>query len=329
MGQNIAQSGRLAELNTLLNDLQRQVTTQKKSETLSGLGIDASPVQRMRADISITQTYMDNIDVGTTRIKNMTDAMQQVINLGQNLMGSITIQVREGTVDLQQIKTLARDALSFMRDLMNTEINGRYIFSGNDTANAPHADLDLLNANTAAEIDNWLSGAQSSATALSNIDNFTSTQQGYSTTVGSAGASFIRADNTVEIDYTVKADSSGFQDILKGLAMAANLKIPNPATDVGTMPEFHSILDRIMSITSAGIKNVQDQQMGLGSKLTLITAIRDRHESDHTGFQNLVSKIEDVDTTTAIVQLQALQQQLTASYQVTHVVSQLSLINFI
>ena len=329
LGHNITQSARLAELNALMNDLQRQVTTQKRTETMSGLGSDVTPVQRLRADVSATQTYMDNIDMGTIRIKNMTEAMQEAIKIGQTLMGSINIQVREGTVDLQQIKILAQDALNFMGDLMNTEVNGRYIFSGNDTANAPMADLATLNNNTAAEINNWLSGAQTVATSLSNVDSFTTAQQGYSSTVGSAGPSFIRADTSVEIDYTVKADSSGFQSILKGLALAANLEIPNPAVDVGTLPEMHEILDHILSITSDGITDLQSQQMGLGSKLNLLDSINERHRNDHTSFQNLVSKIEDVDTTTAIIKLQALQQQLTASYQVTRTVSQLSLVNFL
>ena len=329
LGQNTLQSARLGELNSLLSDLQRQVTTQKKTDTMSGLGIDATPVQRLRANIGVTETYMNNIDVGTIRVKSMTDSMQQIINLGQNLMGSITVQVREGSIDLQQIKILAEDAISFMKDLMNTEVNGRYIFSGNDTANAPYTDLDLMNTNTATEINNWLSGAQPVATALANIDAFTTAQQGYSPTVGSAGPSFIRADDSVEIDYTIKADSAGFQAILKGLAMAANLQIPDPATDIGTLPELHDILDHILSITNDGVHSLQDEQMGLGSKLTLMDSIRERHQNDHTGFQNLVSKIEDVDTTSAIIQLQALQQQLTASYQVTKTVSQLSLINFI
>lgn len=329
LGQNLAQGSRLAELNALLGDLQRQVTTQKKSETLAGLGIDATPVQRLRANIGITSTYINNIGVGTIRIKNMTDAMQEVIKLGQNLMGSINVQVREGRVDLEQIKTLARDGIAFMRDLMNTEVNGRYIFAGNDTSNEPYADLDLLNTNVSNELASWLSGGQSAATALSNIDGYSSSQMGYSATVTTAGSIFIRADTTVEIDYTVKADSDGFQNILRGLSLAANLDLPDPSIDVGTLPEFHDILDHILSVTSSGINDMQNDQMGLGSKINLLDAIHDRLKNDHTNFQNMVSKVEDVDTTEAIIKLQALQQQLTASYQVTHTVSQLSLVNFI
>lgn len=329
LGQNLAQGGRLAELNALLGDLQRQVTTQKRSETLAGLGIDATPVQRLRANIGITSTYINNIDVGTIRIKNMTDAMQEVIKLGQNLMGSINVQVREGRVDLEQIKTLARDGIAFMRDLMNTEVNGRYIFAGNDTSNEPYADLDLLNTNVSNELASWLSGGQSVAATLSNIDGYSSSQMGYSATVTTAGSIFIRADTTVEIDYTVKADSDGFQNILRGLSLAANLDLPDPSIDVGTLPEFHEILDHILSVTSSGINDMQNDQMGLGSKINLLDAIHDRLKNDSTNFQNMVSKVEDVDTTEAIIKLQALQQQLTASYQVTHTVSQLSLINFI
>lgn len=329
LGQNLAQGSRLAELNALLGDLQRQVTTQKKSETLAGLGIDATPVQRLRANIGITSTYINNIDVGTIRIKNMTDAMQEVIKLGQNLMGSINVQVREGRVDLEQIKTLARDGIAFMRDLMNTEVNGRYIFAGNDTSNEPYADLDLLNTNVSNELASWLSGGQSAATALSNIDGYSSSQMGYSATVTTAGSIFIRADTTVEIDYTVKADSDGFQNILRGLSLAANLDLPDPSIDVGTLPEFHDILDHILSVTSSGINDMQNDQMGLGSKINLLDAIHDRLQNDHTNFQNMVSKVEDVDTTEAIIKLQALQQQLTASYQVTRTVSELSLVNFI
>jgi flagellin-like hook-associated protein FlgL len=50
---------------------------------------------------------------------------------------------------------------------------------------------------------------------------------------------------------------------------------------------------------------------------------------DRATLANLIGQKEDADTTEVVAQIQSLQTQLQASYQVTSIISQLSLVNFI
>ena len=58
-------------------------------------------------------------------------------------------------------------------------------------------------------------------------------------------------------------------------------------------------------------------------------SIADRHETDMATLEGLTGNAENIDTTEAIAKLQSVQTQMTASYEITRIVSQLSLVNFL
>jgi flagellar hook-associated protein 3 FlgL len=328
LGQSNAQQFRLRAQSQTLADLQRQVATQKKHETFSGFGFESLTLQKYRMDRSRTETWLGNIGAVTTRINLMTDMMGRASELGRQLMGSIQTATREGNMDVGTIKVLARDALALMRDLVNLTLEDRYLFAGSDTALRPFDNLGQLDANFQTEIADWLGGATTTAQLIANAEGFTGPQLGFNPGLSSSGSVSIRIEETTEIDYTVMADSSGFQDIMRALAFAANIELPG-ATDAPTNSEFHDALDAILLMAKRGVDAIDAAATSLGSKFNLIKNIEETHERDVALFDNLISKIEDADTTEVVVKLQAMQTQVTASYEVTRIVSQLSLVNFI
>ena len=83
LGQHKAQTQRLLDLRAQLADLQRQLTTQKKTDTMSGHGADATRIQRLRAETSQAQSFIQNIDILKTRATLMSDAMEQAADLAR------------------------------------------------------------------------------------------------------------------------------------------------------------------------------------------------------------------------------------------------------
>ena len=77
------------------------------------------------------------------------------------------------------------------------------------------------------------------------------------------------------------------------------------------------------------MQEVNDTNQQLASKFGLVKSIRENHVSDLNLNLTQVDKIENADPTTVLTSLQALQNQMTASYEVTRIVSQLSLLNFL
>lgn len=319
----------LGDLRTQLLDLQRQATTLKKSDTYSGLGSNAVSVQRYRMEVSRITGYMDNIGHVETRIKAQSNAITTAAESARQLLESITIEVREGNVDFKAINTIATNALQLVQDALNLDVDGRYMFSGSDTSNAPYQNPAALQMTMQSFVSNWLNGTTSTAQFKTDVNNISNLGLGYGASLSSAGSVYARVDDNVDIDYTVMGDENGFDDLIRGLSLAKNLPIPNEATDTATLANYHEMLDHVQSIVRRGVESLDAAAKSLAGKANMIGTIETRLTSDKAVFEDLFMKIEEVDSTEAVIKLQAVQNQLTASYQITNIVSQLSLVNFI
>ncbi len=329
LGQSSAQQTRLRSMQLSLAELQRQLTTQKKHETYSGVGFDSLTLQKYRMEKGRVESYLGNITDVTTRINLMSNSMTRASDVGRSLIESIETEVREGNIDLETIKTLARDNLAFLRDLVNTNIVGRYLFAGSDSKVPPYTNSNGTDTAMQAEVANWLNGTQTSSQLLTSITGYNPTQLGFDPALGSSGSVSIRIEETTEIDYTVMGNSNGFDDIMRALSFIANLELPDPATDVATLSQFHDVLEGITAIAKRGIDTLDAANTTLGSKFNLITSIQETHTQDMALYDKLIGDIENADTTETVTKIQALQTQMTASYEVTRIVSQLSLVNFL
>ncbi len=329
LSQSTTQINRLKSSTALFTDLQRQLTTQKRFENFSAFGADSGNIQRYRANISHVNSYIANIDTATTRMNLMNDALTRIADAGRNLVNGIVIAQQEGLDDVSTLRTLSADALTFMKELVNTNIDGRYLFSGSDSQTMPLPDINGIKGRFQTEMTDWLSGAQTTTQLLANANGFSATDLGLASTISSAGNATIRVDDGLELDYTTLATESGFQDILRALSFAANFEIPDPATDVPTTTDFRAVLDEVLAIANRGVRSITSLQTSLGSKFGLISGLKENHTQDLTTFQLFVDKKENADTTEVVAKIQAMQIQLQASYEVTRLTSELSLVNFI
>ena len=329
LGQSQAQSGRLLSLQKTMTDLQRQSTTQKKFETMSGFGAASKSVMRYRTDISNLTTYTNNIDLASNRIKIMNTAMDSARKAGEDLISAIATQVIGGEVDIESIKTIAQNSLSFMQTLINTEADGRYLFAGSAVETPPLASRSLVNTEMQSQVTNWLNGTNTTAQLLSNVNGLTDAQIGFDPSMSTAGPVSIRVDQDVEIDYAVVAPDNGFDKLMKALSFAANLEIPDSATDVPDIAQFTEVLLAIENMAREGVKGIVSANTNLSGKYAVAEGLKDQQNADKAVLQNLLDNAENADTTEVLIKLQYTQVQLEAAYQVTSSVSQLSLVNFI
>lgn len=329
LGQSQAQTGRLLSLQKTMTDLQRQSTTQKKFETMSGFGAASKSVMRYRTDISNLTTYTNNIDLASNRIKIMNTAMDSARKAGEDLVSAIASQVIGGEVDIEAIRTVAQNSLAFMQTLINTEADGRYLFAGSAVETPPLASRSAVNTEMQSQVTNWLNGTNTTAQLLGNVNGLTDAQIGFDPSMSTAGPVSIRIDQDVEIDYAVVAPDNGFDQLMKALSFAANLQIPDVATDVPDISQFTEVLLAIEGMAREGVKGIISANTNLSGKYAVAEGLKDQQNADKAVLQNLLDNAENADTTEVLVKLQFTQVQLEAAYQVTSSVSQLSLVNFI
>ena len=329
LGSSITQSGRLKSLNVELQDLQRQLASQKKHETYSGFRTDAFRIQDMHEQTSRLQVYGQNIKRVETRMNMMLDSVEQMRTLGNQIQDSILTQTREGDVNVEDINIVGDMNLSFLYDLMNVKDGDRYLLAGTDSENQPLEDINGLVESMNVEISNWLDGTQTYDQMITNIDNLSNEALGLSTTLSSAGAVTVKVDDNVNIDYSLKADEQGFKDMLKGFALAKALKQPDEAVDIGTKDEFQKLLTYTSNLVGSGVDKAKNSSYRLSSQYNLLKNIKEQNTSDTGMLQGLISDKEDADPTEVVIALQGMQSQLTASYEVTRIMSEMSLVNFL
>ena len=264
--------------------------------------------------------------------------------------------------DLRTLVDLAESLFDVVRDLINTKIGDEHIFNGTNKGEAPIFDTTALDSAVTARIQDWKNGTISNADFLADITNGDTTNNpdaiddtiiGYTADLvsGNVGSITVRASQTTEIDYTVRANEDPFRDILVGLAILKNPDL-TPVSDVYLPPNegppnapdiegapgatiedqrenFFAIFDGVSNLINEAVDGTESIEFRLESARARIDTIRQDNQDTQNFLLGTISDIENVDITEVAVKIQTLSTQLQASYSVTAQTLSLSLVNFI
>jgi hypothetical protein len=151
--RSTATSDLLIRMRAQLDELQRQLTTGKKSETYGGLGPARGIDLDMRARLARIDAYQDTIFNVDLRVKVMNISLDRLRAIGRETRGSTVSSlsyelVSGGQTGAQQ---RAQDGFEEALSLLNGRAGDRYLFSGRATDRAATETSDhILNGNGAA-----------------------------------------------------------------------------------------------------------------------------------------------------------------------------------
>jgi flagellar hook-associated protein 3 FlgL len=329
LAQTRSQTSRLLGMGSTMADLQRQLTSSKKSVTYSGLGFAAQGIQQHRMDVSRMDIYMTNIDHATTSVKMMSTSVQSIHKIGTDLLSALQAQFRADPIDMNTIRQTAQNGLEFVEDLINLDLNGKYLFGGSASTTKPLANAGLGVTAIQNNLTDWFDGTLTSAQLMTNVEGLTATQLGFDPLMTSATNTSTRIDEYTDLDITSIAGQNGFEQMMMMLTMAANIDIPDPMVDVATSADFNDVLNRMIAVTRQAVTSVEALANTLGGKYEFLGSVRLSHEDEKSMLQGLIDGAENVDPTEVSAKILTLQTQMESAYQVTNLVSQLSLINYI
>lgn len=347
IGQLVDNNSRLKSIQSQIGELQIQLASGKKARFLDGLGPDALGSIRNRASIDQISAYQTNITVGTARIKQITQSVLEFRQQAQNVVDAMTGQLENGELNLDSIREFARTALTRNREILNTKEGDRYIFAASDAFNEPLADVGSLPTYMTSLVEDW---KDTTITTDQIIDAYKATPEtttGYSAALssGSARSIFIRADVNVDVDYTVFANSEPFKNIINSLSLLENLELDKIALDDDDNPtttetapgadrdeqkdNFYKLYGDIIRTINTSLDEIEKETERLQQKEVVLNGIAENHKSDKNTLEEALSDVEDVDITDVAVKINSLQIQLSAAYQVTARLGQLTLSQFI
>ncbi|MDB5624336.1 MAG: hypothetical protein JWR73_138 [Tardiphaga sp.] len=206
------------------------------------------------------------------------------------------------------------------------------------TAIGKLANTSLVAASALQASDNFfdtppqrVSGTPATATAL--VDGtLTNTVQWYT---GEAGAGPARATSTARIDQSIavqfgaRANEDAIRNQLQNIAAFAAVTVaPTGVNSGATVAALSQRVSQNLS-TRPGQQSITDIQADLSTAQVAMSDAKSRQTQTKTMLQGIVDQAENVSTDEVATQILALQTALSASYQTTSMLSQLSLLKFL
>ena len=135
----------ISRMQTQFNSLQTQLATGQKASNLAELGSDRYFDLSIRSRINRLDGYSTNITVVNSRLDMFDQLTTRLATLQQDARGLITPN-SYGSQDivLGAVPTQAASNLDEVINIMNSDINGRYLFGGAVTDTEPVTDMNSL-----------------------------------------------------------------------------------------------------------------------------------------------------------------------------------------
>jgi len=135
----------MVSLRRQMDDLNRQLGTHKKSETYGGLGLDRRLSLDLRAKLSAVDGFMEAIDGADFRIKLMTQNLQRLGQLAEQMKSDAAVAGFELGGDGRTFaQKSAEQRLKEAIDLLNADVAGRKLFAGRAVEKTPVESYDKI-----------------------------------------------------------------------------------------------------------------------------------------------------------------------------------------
>ena len=290
----------LQQTQSRLTDTQNQISTGLVSQDYAGLGSGTSQLVNLQDSESRVNQYSTGAQTVDSRLTSMATATSQVFTIASNLQKLLVNGLNAQTASDLNLNQQAQDMLTQVQGLLNTQLDGRYLFAGTATNTAP------VNVNAP--------GFASPPTVYP-----TSADTGYYQ--GNSTKLTARVDENYDLQYGVTADSPGFEQLIRALRLTATTNV-GPPSDANRMNEA-------LGVVKQAIQNIPDISSQIGTAQAAIQTV----EAKHTDFKQFADKtigdIANVDVTQAVTKLSQDQVTLEASYQVVARLAQLNLAQFL
>ncbi len=298
MGMRVAtfaSSDRLLQAALKVQAKQSEATLQEASGQISedygGLGSSAGSVVSLQSSISMSKAYADAASTAGDRVEAMYDAVDSIIEQITSMKATLS-SFASTSSDTDELQVTAEEMLESLASLMNTQLSGRYLFSGSAVDTAP-VDLDSL------------------ASAASPSSSDTSYYK------GDDSITSVKVSSEQTVTYGVTADDETFEKALRALSLVAA-----GATDDETLSEARNLLDDAIS----GLATVQTR-LSLNAS-ALETAISDQ-ETYQDFASDLVTDLSGVDVAVVAAEMSVYETQLQAAYSAIGTIANLTLSSYL
>jgi len=331
-----------------LDQLTAQAGSGRIAETYAGLGGGARVSLDLHPQLTAIQTWQSNIDAASGRMQVTQSAMTRIQQIASDFNAQLNNLNGLNPQNIDVVAASARNALTELAGLLDTQDGGTYVFAGQDTANPPVPAPDAITASgfftQIAAAVGGLAANGAAATAASTLAVASSNTAGtspFSTYLSQPAAALavpqvqtgphvtqsaglLASANSTGPSTGASTTGSAMRDLMRGLVTIGSLSSAQ-ANDAG----FQDLVQVTRTSLGGAICQLAVDAGAFGTVQSSLTAQRNQLGGVATALSAQVSSAEDVDMAATLSNLAQVQAQLQASYQLIASLSGLTLAKFL
>lgn len=312
-----------------MNVLSEELMTGTHHDVGEALRGDMSALASINKQLRVLEAY----DTATAEAATLTGAMQSSLETIQGLTGEIGVSLLSAATTTNSIiiGATAKDAAAKFQTLvatLNTNVAGRYVFSGAASDTRPLAAADDI----LTELQTLIAGETTASGVVAAVDAWFAAPKGtggyldaaYSGSMTPLGP--ILTSDGESTDITASAASPEIRQTLKGFALSALIVDGLFANDLTEQAN----LARASGETIVGAQtSLADLRADLGTSEALIEDAKTRNAAETHSLELARLSMIGVDEFDTASALTALQTQLETLYTLTARMTDLSLVDYI
>jgi flagellar hook-associated protein 3 FlgL len=330
----------LAKLQTQLVQTQKEVSTGRHADVGESLGSKAGHTVSLRQEHARLEAIIDSNNSVATRLDSSQLVLETMAKDAEAFFNHLLTGRSSGGQRVLQDE--AASALSSLIGLLNTQINGAYLFAGINTDVKPIPEYDQVPAasNKQAVDAAFLAefGIAQSDPAVSTIlpadmqtfldtafaDLFADPEWGNSWSQASDQNVRSRISNSELIETSTNANEPAMRKLAAAYTMVADLGTANLNADA-----FEAVVDRAITLVGEAVTELTALRADLGAAQQRLTTANERMVLQRDILSNHISALEGVDPYEASTRLTELLTQIETSYSMTARITRLTILNYL
>ena len=318
---------------------QKELDTGKVFDSGLALGARTAQTVTFARDLERLNGIVDSNGLVSARLKATQGALGHIQNAAQEFLGVLTASA-SGDAAASVTRDSGRAALATLTSILNTPINGEYIFAGINTDVKPFESFGAGSpAKTAfdAAFQTHFGFPQNDPAAANittaQMDAFMTTALepqflGAGWQANWSSATDQKIVSRIALNETTETSVSGNNDGLRKLAMAAAAisdLFDSNLSDAGKK----ALVTRAVGLVGEAIASVAELQSQTGVVEQRVTAASERMKMQADLFERSIIETEGVDPYEAANRVKELLSHIETSYALTARIQQLSLLRFL
>ena len=319
---------------------QKELDTGRVADTGLALGARTAQSVTFARDLDRLKTIVDSNGLVTSRLTSTQDALSQVADQVQTLLSSLT-STASGDLTNKITSDSGKAALQSLTSILNTSINGEYLFAGTNTDVKPIDDFTAPGSPAKAAFDASFQtyfgfGPDDPAAAgvsATDMDNFLTTavepqflgsgwQANWSSATDQPIVSRIALNETTET--SVSANTDGIRKFAMAASLVSQLMNSGVSDDAKK-----AVVTRALSLVGESLSDLGQTRAQTGIVQQRVADANTRMDTQVDLFNKHILDLEGIDPNEAATRVNDLVTHIQTSFALTARIQQLSLLNFL